>query len=69
MKEEIYTDIEVLHVSWGTALEHSCPVGTSRHRNMYVYADTLLKQNPKTEYLKIRLNPDLNQASLANSNK
>lgn len=66
MKEEIYTDIEVLHVSWGTALEHGCPVGTSRHRNMF---DTLLKQNPRTEYLKIRLNPDLNQASLANSNK
>lgn len=36
---------------------------------MYVYTDNLPNQNHNTEYLKIRLNPDLNQAGLANSNK
>lgn len=29
---------------------------------IYVYADTLPNQNHNTEYLQIRLNPDLNQA-------
>lgn len=71
MKNESCTDIQVLCVSGGTALEHSCRVGTSRHSNIYiyVYADTLPNQNHNTGYLKIRLNPDLNQAGLANSNK
>jgi len=36
MKNETCTDIQVLHVSEGTAWKHSSRVGTSRHCNLYI---------------------------------
>lgn len=53
---------------WNTAVEWVLP-DIAICIYIYVYTDTLLNQNHNTEYLKIRLNPDLNQAGLANSNK